>query len=416
MGFDVGKSSLSGTHKQALEQLRTKIKGQLALDPRIIAAASADALPGDEPPWWEAIKTVAGSASPEGKEDQNANLAMDRAASADAGLLALGAGRWDTYKPRLNAEPQRDKKTPKAQWPALRSATVRADVGGQILKDFVVPPADLEAEAGETMRAAVPEPHATTPTPSRSAPGKRQIDKDKDAHEFKGGAKPKSAKTGHELGVTFSADGVEAAYKRTLDKSWPFPTPVPGVFIEVTVGGALGGACTIGPGTAEGALTGELSAACTVNGGIPNVASIYAGGGGKLGMKGSFTYDARTRETNGKAKGALTVEAKIGAKAQVGVPKDWLPAGWDALEAGLQYEYKPGGEWELAVVDWDEGEITFTEGKDLAAMREVISKFANGLQTASKAAAEHLGNSRPLENKREYFGTGSGGMGGRNLE
>ncbi len=420
MGIQVGKSTITGVHRQALAELRDKSVAKLAADPRVMQLADADMLPGDEPPWWETIESISGSASPEGKEEQNTNLAIERAGEADARLCELGAGQWESYQPKLRAEPHRDRKTPEAQWPALRSVTVHAEVGSRVLDNLVVPPQEMADASGDQLREALPEPVAPTPSgPAGGGGGKSAAGTGGGgSHEFKGNAGKKPApgapKKAHEVGVTFGPGGTEIVYKRTLEKSWPIPL-APGLFAEATIGGSIGGSGTKGPTQIEGALTGDLSASLTLNGGVPNVASLYVGGAAKLAMKGSFSYDSRTKETNGKAKGSLIVEAKIGAKAQLGIPQSLLPAGWDPIEVGLQYEYKPGGEWELFVVEWDEGELTWTEGKDLAAVTQAVSDFADSAKNASSAVSDYLGGIDPYPNREKGEGLGLG-LGGRNME
>ncbi len=137
---------------------------------------------------------------------------------------------------------------------------------------------------------------------------------------------------------------------------------------------------------------------------------------------GEVTTGGDGAELNGKAKGALTVEAKVGAKAQLGIPKSVLPAGWDPLDIGVQYEYKPGGEWEIFVLDWDDGEINWSEGKDMVALKQAIEDFVESAKNAPSAmrdaVSDHLGGIDPFPNRDHGEGTEGAGLflGGRNLE
>jgi hypothetical protein len=189
-------------------------------------------------------------------------------------------------------------------------------------------------------------------------------------------------------------------------------TPIPGVFFEVQVGGKATGEGQAGKnGSVTIGATLELNGQGTLNGGIPEVASIYGGGAIAIKWPGLTVTRSASGEwdaTVGKTL-SLTCKAVIGAKADI---TDQLPPPWQ----GLKYEINPGGEQELAVLDLTTGNITM--GKDLKRLVGAIkqqlvdvglmdapaqqaSKGVAGVDTeAIKKAGEQQQKKKALEEKR----------------
>ena len=386
-GFGVGESALAGPHKRAIEEFARKTQATLSADPRAIEMGAQDMFKDGEAPWWEMIDKVVGSTSPEGTEEKNFGLASARASSAETELLAR-AGFPQGYETRVEAAPTSDKKLPKQQWPALRSATLSASMNEDIF-DVAVPAQALQNNAGARLRQALPPEKAAAGTAPASG------GKSNSTHEGKISAGPKApaggAKRSHQLGVSLSPNGGELSYKYAIDKEWPIPLIPPAIFFEVGVGGSIGGsgAVDLAKKTAEIALTGDATVSLTLNAGLPDIgpvkASVYGGGEGKLALKGSLVHDVRSGQSDARGTGALIAAIKVGVKAGLEVPASYLPEGWSPSDLAFQYEYKPGGDYELLAVDYNDGELTCRPGRDLERLQADIRKFTECLSKASNA-------------------------------
>jgi|GEM_PF-2906816 len=166
--------------------------------------------------------------------------------------------------------------------------------------------------------------------------------------------------------VKGGTEGGEAELTLNGSKSAPPIVLCPGVWIGLSIGakGGLKGAISSGKISFELSNT-QLEGKATVNGGVPGVFHVGGGGKASLGLNGGLSYDTRTRQwsfdTVIALKVALVVEAAFDALGAADFQGkswgEWVKSlgddkdGDDKTNAGLGFEYNPGGEVEVASYD-----------------------------------------------------------------
>ncbi|PKN59249.1 MAG: hypothetical protein CVU56_01870 [Deltaproteobacteria bacterium HGW-Deltaproteobacteria-14] len=210
---------------------------------------------------------------------------------------------------------------------------------------------------------------------------RKEQDKGKDTG--KGKAKPPAKAPEFAAGKSFSvgpckivvkggSKGGEVAF--TLAKGDKAYLPLmTGVFIELAVEGTVTGRGTITKGRIEAQVGAELAAKVLLSGGIPGVAKIGGGGKGAATITGSFGYDTKTGvwtpnltlvikagpvvEATFDALGAADFMGKTWGEwvkklaADRAKPKDKSKKGPLKKNAGLSFEWSPGGMIEIARYD-----------------------------------------------------------------
>lgn len=196
------------------------------------------------------------------------------------------------------------------------------------------------------------------------------------------------------LEFTASSDGkFSVAGSASIGAS--VPTAIPGIFVEGEVGLKVKGEGQLNAdGSGEGAAGVEGSGQVTLNGGIPEVASVYGGGGVTVKWEGLKVTRSAQGKWNAEVSGdiALACNAVVGAKVEaLDKIKDTLPKGWGA---DYKWEYKPGGEVELLVFNVGTGK--FRRGKDLDAIMRKLDAALKALEPVSDRAADAAGKARKV--------------------
>ncbi len=203
-------------------------------------------------------------------------------------------------------------------------------------------------------------------------------------------------KNGFTIEITASEDG-KVSVSGGAAISGAVQTPIPGVFVEGELSAKVTGEGLINAdGSASFGVGSEITGQVTLNGGVPQVASVYGGGAVSLKFPGITVTRSAAGKWDGTIGGdiALTCKAVVGAKIEaldkLGL-KDALPGGWNP---DLKWEFNPGGEKELLVFSTKTGK--FSKGKDVDAL---IAKVDAALIAvgARKGAKLESGATKPLQ-------------------
>ncbi len=136
-------------------------------------------------------------------------------------------------------------------------------------------------------------------------------------------------------------------------------------------------------GSVAAGFKGSLAVQGTINGGIPRVASIYAG----VQLAAEMTMGKLTRTADGAWDVSLGDTIALVGKLLVGIQlempdavKEALPEGWTPA---LRYEWAPGGPMELVTFNVATGK--FSAGADVAAIQSEISSILGAAQDSVRA-------------------------------